>query len=118
MTFWAYVLRCSDGSYYTGHSDDLQQRIAQHHAGEVAGYTRDRRPVTLLWSAEFPTREEALAAELQIKNWSRAKKEALIRGIGMRSAARRKRISRVARLDTPSRQARRLLGTNGKWLAE
>lgn len=79
MAFWAYVLRCADNSYYTGHTDDLERRLAQHDAGVIPGYTHDRRPVTLMWSASFSTREEALAAELQIKKWSRAKKEALFR---------------------------------------
>jgi tRNA/rRNA methyltransferase len=80
VSFWAYLLRCSDGSYYAGHSDDLEQRIAQHQAGEVPGYTHDRRPLEMVWSEAFGTREEALAAELRIKGWSRAKKEALLRG--------------------------------------
>jgi tRNA/rRNA methyltransferase len=74
------MLRCSDGSYYLGHSDDLERRIAEHQSGLVEGYTHERRPVALVWSQEFPTREEALAAERQIKGWSRPKKEALIRG--------------------------------------
>ena len=78
--FFAYMLLCADQSYYTGHTDDLENRIAQHHEGGVSGYTSTRRPVRFVWSQEFPTREEALAAELRIKNWSRAKKEALIAG--------------------------------------
>jgi tRNA/rRNA methyltransferase len=80
LSFWAYVLRCSDGSYYTGHTDELERRVGEHQSGEIEGYTAERRPVSLVWSQEFPTREEALAAERQIKGWSRAKKEALIRG--------------------------------------
>ena len=79
MAFWTYILRCADGSYYTGHTDNLEQRLAQHHAGEVPGcYTLKRRPLELVRAEEFPTREEALAAEQQIKGWSRGKKEALI----------------------------------------
>jgi LAO/AO transport system kinase len=78
--FFVYMLRCADGSYYTGHTDELERRIGQHSAGEVPGYTHDKRPVELVWSQETATREEALAAELQIKGWSRAKKEALIAG--------------------------------------
>ena len=80
MAFHAYILLCSDGSYYTGHTDDLQRRIAAHHAAQVKGYTQTRRPLRLVWSQEFPTRHEALAAERQIKGWSRAKKEAMIDG--------------------------------------
>ena len=79
MTFAAYMLRCSDGSYYLGHTDDLETRIAQHHAGSLPGYTHDRRPLELVWSETFRSRDEALMAERQIKGWSRIKKEALIR---------------------------------------
>ena len=78
MPFWTYILRCADSSYYTGHTDDLETRIAHHHNGTNKGYTLDRRPVELVWAEEFPTRAEALASELKIKAWSRAKKEALI----------------------------------------
>jgi tRNA/rRNA methyltransferase len=80
VSFWTYVLRCNDGSYYTGHTDDLEARVAQHQAGAIKGYTHDKRPVELMWSENFPTRGEALEAELRIKSWSRAKKEALIAG--------------------------------------
>ncbi len=92
MAFWVYILRCSDLSYYTGHTDNLEQRIGQHQLGEVEGYTAKRLPVQLVFSQEFGTREEALAAELQIKPWSRAKKEALIRGDweGLQLAAKKK----------------------------
>ena len=78
MPFWTYILRCADGSYYTGHTDDLETRLAHHRHGTYKGYTHDRRPVELVWGEEFPTRAEALASELKIKHWSRAKKEALI----------------------------------------
>ncbi len=78
MSFYVYILRCVDYSYYVGHTDDLQRRIAQHNAGEIPGYTEGRRPVRLVFVQDFPTREEALASERQLKGWSRAKKEALI----------------------------------------
>jgi len=61
MSFWVYILRCADNSYYTGHTDNLEERIAKHQAGEIEGYTSTRLPVRLLFSEEFPTREEALA---------------------------------------------------------
>ncbi len=80
MSFWAYIVRCADGSYYTGHTDDLERRIGQHQTGEIAGYTQKRRPVELMWSQDFPSRAEALAAEFKVKDWSRKKKEALFRG--------------------------------------
>ncbi len=77
--FHVYILRCGDGTYYTGHTDDLAVRMTQHHEGKI-GYTATRKPVELIWAGEFETREGALAFELQIKGWSRAKKEALMAG--------------------------------------
>ena len=80
LHFWVYLLRCADESYYVGHTDNLEGRVAQHQAGTYEGYTRKRRPVALLWSEAVGTREEALAFERRIKGWTRAKKEALITG--------------------------------------
>lgn len=81
MSFWVYVLRCTDGSYYTGHTDNLENRIAQHSSGAIPScYTFSRRPIECMFSQAFPTREEALASEQQIKGWGRKKKEAMIRG--------------------------------------
>ncbi|WP_066827677.1 GIY-YIG nuclease family protein [Sphingomonas mali] len=80
MAFWAYLLKCSDGSYYAGHTDNLEIRIGMHQAGRGSDYTARRQPVVLVWSQDFGTRIEALSAERQIKGWSRAKKEALIAG--------------------------------------
>jgi predicted GIY-YIG superfamily endonuclease/proteasome lid subunit RPN8/RPN11 len=80
MPFWAYMLHCNAGRFYTGHTDDLQRRVAQHRAGHFEGFTKRFLPVELVWAQEFPTREEAKAAEFRIKGWSRAKKMALIRG--------------------------------------
>src|SRR5438477_1917518 len=65
-------LKCADGSYYVGHTDDLEARVGAHEMGLISGYTRRRRPVTFQYAAEFGTREEALASERQIKGWSRA----------------------------------------------
>ena len=87
MDFYTYLLRCNDGSYYAGHTDDLESRIAQHRTGTLGGYTAKRLPVTLVWSDRFPTRDEAFAAERQIKGWSREKKEALIAGDWKRISA-------------------------------
>lgn len=80
MSFWAYMLHCRGGYFYTGHTENLEARIAQHESGEVGGFTSDHLPVELVWSEDFPTRYEARAAERRIKGWSRAKKMALIRG--------------------------------------
>jgi len=74
------MLRCADGLYYVGHTDNLENRIGQHQHGSADGWTAKRRPVDLVWSQDFPTRLEALESERQIKGWSRAKKEALIAG--------------------------------------
>ncbi len=78
MSFYVYILSCSDGSYYVGHTDNLESRIGSHQTGQIAGYTAKRTPVTLEFAEEFPTRIEALERERQIKGWSRRKKEALI----------------------------------------
>jgi len=78
--FWVYILHCADNSYYTGHTDNLETRIAEHTLGNIDGYTSKRLPVKLIWSQECETREEALSAERQIKGWSRKKKEAMICG--------------------------------------
>ena len=80
MGFWAYILHCRGGAFYVGQTDDLARRIAQHQSGALAGFTSGLLPVELVWSQEFPTREEARAAEHKLKGWSRAKKLALIRG--------------------------------------
>ena len=104
MQFWAYMLKCSDGSYYTGHTDNLELRLAQHDAGQGCDWTRRRLPVKLMWCENFPTRIEALEAEFRIKPWSRAKKEALI-------AKDWARLSHFAR--PPHERPSTSLGTNG-----
>jgi putative endonuclease len=76
-----YVLRCADGSYYVGTSrKDLEVRVAEHNSGMLGGYTARRRPVSLLFAQHFDSITDAIAAERQVKGWSRAKKEALIAG--------------------------------------
>jgi predicted GIY-YIG superfamily endonuclease len=95
MPFWIYILRCSDGSYYTGHTDNLEKRMAEHQTGEILCYASKRLPVELVFSQEFQSRAEALERERQVKGWNRAKKEALIRGDWVE-------ISRLARSGHPS----------------
>ena len=82
MGCYVYMLRCADGSLYTGSAtgQDLSRRIAEHQTGAYTGYTFTRRPVTLVWSQHFDRITDAIAAERRLKGWSRAKKEALIRG--------------------------------------
>ena len=76
--FYVYILKCKDDSYYTGHTDDLERRLADHAAGLHEGYTSKRLPLELVYQEVFFTRIEALEAERKIKTWSRKKKETLI----------------------------------------
>jgi putative endonuclease len=80
MGLFVYILKCGDATYYVGSAtgEDLAPRVEQHNAGTFAGYTSSRRPVTLMWSQYFERITDGIAAERQIKGWSRAKKEALI----------------------------------------
>jgi len=73
-----YIITCSDGSYYTGTSKDLNARLWQHNSGFGGKYTSQMRPVKLVFSQQFEKYYDAYKAERQIKNWSRKKKEALI----------------------------------------
>ncbi len=79
MAAWVYILRCSDDSYYTGCTTNIDKRMYEHHAGVYPGYTSKRRPLELVWLEEFPDIHQAIDIERQIKGWSRAKKEALMR---------------------------------------
>jgi putative endonuclease len=75
-----YILECSDGSYYTGVTSDIEIRITEHQNGIHKGYTYSRRPVHLLWSDCFPDMSQAIEMEKRIKGWTRKKKEALMAG--------------------------------------
>jgi putative endonuclease len=75
---YMYILECSDGSYYTGSTVDLELRLAQHQAGEGANHTKKRLPVKLLYYEEYQRIDEAFYREKQVQGWSRKKKEALI----------------------------------------
>ena len=99
MIIFTYMVRCADGRYYVGTArGDLDHRIAAHNAGSLGGYTASRRPVELVWNQEFEDPRDAIAAERQIKGWSRAKKEALIRGdFRMISALAKRKQSFAAR---------------------
>jgi len=78
---YVYMLRCADGSYYVGSARlGLERRLSEHNNGTYGGYTSKRLPVELVWSEHFLNITDATAVERQIKGWSRAKKEALIRG--------------------------------------
>jgi putative endonuclease len=78
MKGYMYILKCSDGSYYTGSTNDLECRLAQHQSGEGANFTRKHLPVELVYFEEFQQIDEAFYREKQVQGWSRKKKEALI----------------------------------------
>ena len=81
MTAYVYMVRCADGHYYVGSTrGGLERRIAEHNEGTFGGYTRSRRPVELVYHEGFEAIVDAIAAERRLKGWSRAKKDALIRG--------------------------------------
>ena len=77
---WAYLLECSDGTFYAGSTTDLALRLSQHQQGLGAAYTRHRRPVRLVWAAEFDRVDEAFAMEKRIQGWGRRKRIALVEG--------------------------------------
>ena len=78
--FFVYILHCVDGTYYVGSTADVTARVEIHNSGQGPRFTASRRPVRLVHSAPFDTMAEARLREIQIKKWSRAKKEALISG--------------------------------------
>ena len=67
---YLYILKCCDGTYYIGHTNDLRNRLAQHNLGFVSSYTKPRRPVKIVYAHEFENRFFAFKAERRIKNWS------------------------------------------------
>jgi putative endonuclease len=77
---WVYILKCSDGSFYTGCTTNLEQRIQEHNFKKYDNYTSTRLPVELVYSQQFANINEVIAAERRIKGWNRSKKEALIKG--------------------------------------
>jgi len=78
MAFFLYIVRCSDNSLYTGITNDLDQRVKAHNEGRGAKYTSTRRPVVLVYEEQCSSRNTALKREIQIKGWTKAKKEALV----------------------------------------
>jgi putative endonuclease len=80
MPAYVYILECSDGSYYTGSTKDIEFRLWQHQNGQGANHTRKHLPVKLVFVESFERIDEAFAREKQIQGWSRKKKEALIQG--------------------------------------
>jgi putative endonuclease len=81
QSYWVYMVLCGDASYYTGITNNVDIRVGQHNEGvDRHSYTFTRRPVQLVYTAEFYDPNEAIAWEKQIKGWSRKKKDALVRG--------------------------------------
>ncbi len=75
---YTYILKCADGSFYCGWTNNLKKRIAAHNAGTASKYTRTRRPVKLIYFEEFETKQEAMSREYRIKQLSRREKQELI----------------------------------------
>jgi|SRR6187200_3333551 predicted GIY-YIG superfamily endonuclease len=78
--YYVYIVRCADGSLYTGLARDPEERVALHNAGRGAKYTCSRRPVALVYQEAAESRSDALKRESEIKHWRRARKDALIAG--------------------------------------
>lgn len=78
--YFTYILECQDGTYYAGYTPDLEKRIKSHNAGRGAKYTRDRRPVKLVWSKEYRYFKKAFLQEKRIKKLTREQKEELVNG--------------------------------------
>ncbi len=80
MIYTVYILKCSDGSYYVGVTNDIESRLVQHQEGKNRkAYTYSRRPVKLVFEEHFRDINQAITFEKQVKGWRREKKEALIR---------------------------------------
>ena len=77
---YAYIVKCSDGTYYTGYTNDLEKRLLAHNAGKGAKYTRNRLPVEIVYFEEYEDKSEAMKREYAIKRLTREQKEKLISG--------------------------------------
>ena len=80
MSWFVYILRCGDGTLYTGVTDDVQRRLATHRAGKGAKYTRGRGPLELVYTQEQPDKSAALRREIALKKLTKAQKETLCAG--------------------------------------
>ena len=78
MSYFVYLLRCADNTFYCGYTTDLEERVKAHNkTNKAAKYTKSRRPVTLIYSEQHPTLSDALKREYEIKHLSRKEKEKL-----------------------------------------
>lgn len=80
MKYFTYIIQCSNGHYYVGHTANLAKRLERHRNKTGAQYTKQNNPISIVWSASYETELAAIKREKQIKGWGRAKKENLIRG--------------------------------------
>lgn len=99
-----YILKCGDGSFYTGVTNDLERRFRAHQDGKASRFTRTRRPVELVYTEECGSRSQALTRECAVKSLTRPKKEALVAGGPSRSRSTRLEGPR-ARIKKPPRSA-------------
>ncbi len=89
--WFLYILRCFDGSFYTGITNDLERRFKMHQAGKASRYTRSHGPVEMVYSETCRDRSSALIRECEVKEWPREKKERLISGEGLKPSRKRKK---------------------------
>ncbi len=118
MKGWMYILKCADGSYYTGSTNNLKLRFAQHQAGEGANHTRKRLPVKLLYFEEYDRIDEAFYREKQVQGWSRKKKEALIQGMPERLHELAKCLNETSHVGFGFRSANKPTGSKYKPVVE
>ncbi|WWR17395.1 GIY-YIG nuclease family protein [Lachnospiraceae bacterium JLR.KK008] len=84
MACYTYIVECSDGSLYTGWTNDLDKRVRAHNAKKGAKYTKSRTPVRLVYYETFATRQEAMRREYEVKQYTRKEKEDLLRKVDLR----------------------------------
>lgn len=100
-----YILKCSDGSFYTGITNDLERRLKMHQTGKASRYTRTRGPVEMLYTEPCGNRSSALIRECEVKEWPRKKKEALIEGRGPKKRKALKKKPHLACVNSTGLQA-------------
>ncbi|MBL8025665.1 MAG: GIY-YIG nuclease family protein [Fibrobacteres bacterium] len=101
MTGYMYILECADGTYYTGSTKNLQNRLWQHDNFEGANYTKKKHPSKLVYYEKFKRIDDAYYREKQIQAWSHSKKQALIEGNVEDLKVLGKKKFKIGRLDTP-----------------
>ena len=120
MSFFAYLLRCADGAYYAGHTDELTRRLGQHQSGECGGYTAKRLPVALVWSQEFTSREDGAGSRIADQGLEPSEEGSVDGGglgkdfgVGEKVVCEKEWAMRLVTPFNPSIRADALLRTNG-----